>query len=143
MSQSRKIRRNRRKTQRGGAALSRFFGGTGTRTPMHDAANRGNVDTISNLGYNTDTINAKTAGGNTPLILAARGGHLSTVSYLLSLGADPNIKNNNYETAYDATVSSKLPIQILRPILKLLGPITTQSSRPNPYANDAYKQWSY
>lgn len=39
--------------------------------------------------------------GDTPLMLAAGNGRVSTVRLLLSLGANPNLKNRNNRSAID------------------------------------------
>lgn len=43
-------------------------------------------------------VNASLNGGNTALLLAVKGAHSKMVTFLMQLGANPNIKNNQGET---------------------------------------------
>ena len=72
-------------------------------TPMHFAASNGHTTIISIIAKMDDVnVNTKNANGSTPLHLAARiSYHLSSVKCLIKLNADPKIKNNFGETAYD------------------------------------------
>ena len=47
------------------------------------------------------------ANGDTALILAARGGHVATVKWLLSKEADPNLRNEHGEAPLEAAVGFK------------------------------------
>ena len=65
-------------------------------------AYRGNVMRIRRLiddGYDINQQNNKTR--NTPLMRAARMNHAGSVRLLLSLGANPNLKDNRGKTALD------------------------------------------
>ena len=116
-------------------SMSRLFGSSGSRTPMHEAAAIGDVEAIDNLMRNlvgslsdeteiekqvNTLVNAKTEGGNTPLMLAARNNKIGAVNLLLKLGANPNLQNNRFETAYFMADNSE--------IKKILGGITRRTS---------------
>lgn len=76
-------------------------------TPLHEAAWKGDVDTIRRLVKEGADINAPDALGGTPLYWAARGGHAlgphrchgeaanrpGVIAALLDLGADPNLQD--------------------------------------------------
>lgn len=64
-------------------------------TPLHDAADSGDVPTVTGLLQNGADANARAEcpgydNGATPLHLAARGGHLPAVLALLGAGATPH-----------------------------------------------------
>lgn len=64
-------------------------------TPVHMAAHRGDVPSLSRLlgdGYSATTVNNV---GSTPLHYAAYGGHVGAVTVLLDAGADINAQNNS------------------------------------------------
>jgi hypothetical protein len=51
--------------------------------------------------------------GRTPLILAAKEGHVTTVKVLLDHGADPGLKNETGETALELTASESIRCLLL------------------------------
>ena len=71
------------------------------------------------LVENGANVNSRAELGWTPLILAARGGDLENVKYLLSKGADPNIKDEDGKSIIELAEQAKSTnrfevIQILR-----------------------------
>jgi hypothetical protein len=52
-------------------------------------------------------VNAASENGTTPLIAAARNGHLSVVDMLLAQRADPNLKLESGETAIDMALKNQ------------------------------------
>ena len=65
-------------------------------TPLHYAASVGNLSAVELLSNaRPEMINAKGNNGQTALYFAAENGHLESVSYLLSHGADPSIQTNH------------------------------------------------
>ena len=64
-------------------------------TALHISAKHGNVDCLKYLLYHCDLdVNLKDDGGWTPIIWASEYGHVETVKFLMSAGADPNIRDN-------------------------------------------------
>ena len=72
-------------------------------TPLHTASQRGNLPLVQSLlahGASVLTVNMApegagrfaAAGGQTPLFLAARGGHLDVMKALLDAGSDPHYR---------------------------------------------------
>ncbi|KAF8493508.1 hypothetical protein JB92DRAFT_2750329 [Gautieria morchelliformis] len=91
-------------------------------TPLHNAASKGYLDivkwlcekggaaevavTSENTGTPVTGINRKSVGGWTPLMNASSKGHLPVVLYLLTKQmADPLVRNNWGETAYDVAAA--------------------------------------
>jgi ankyrin repeat protein len=75
---------------------------------LHYAAESGNIDlvrlTLENMrsvDIGSDGIDARSALGTTPLMLAAGQGNYETVEELVKVGADVNITNKKGETALD------------------------------------------
>ena len=66
----------------------------GSASSLLEACRKGDLDQVRlNVGSRVD-INCRDAEGNTPLIIATRGGQADIVEYLLSMGADWRVKNN-------------------------------------------------
>jgi ankyrin repeat-rich membrane spanning protein len=72
-------------------------------TPLHTASQRGNLPLVQSLlahGASVLTVNmpprgagrSGAAGGQTPLFLAARGGHVDVMKALLDAGSDPHYR---------------------------------------------------
>lgn len=74
-------------------------------TPLHAASESGNTDIVKMLttGEVRDTLNidALDIDGESPLMKAARAGHLGVCQVLVARGADFEIKNNQGQTAKD------------------------------------------
>ena len=67
----------------------------------------GNVTAaIANRVSRGDSINAQDKDGLTVLMYAARKGNLDAVSLLLSLGADPSVKNYDQQNAADLAINA-------------------------------------
>ncbi|CAI9752589.1 unnamed protein product [Fraxinus pennsylvanica] len=66
---------------------------------LHCAARRGDLDAVRLLTSKGYDVNASDGDGYTPLMLAAREGHGSTCEFLISFGAQCDIKNARGETA--------------------------------------------
>ena len=62
-------------------------------TALHYAASVGSDEIVKMLLEASAYIDAESTNGTTPLMMAARGGHVSTVKLLLDEGADPTLKN--------------------------------------------------
>lgn len=78
------------------------------RTPLHKAADAGDIARVRGLLDSDADVNAACKKGDTPLTLAAWRGHNSVVSLLLDRGADPSQKNNAGHTAlHKAAVRGK------------------------------------
>ncbi|GAA5973096.1 hypothetical protein JCM3765_007617, partial [Sporobolomyces pararoseus] len=70
-------------------------------TPLHNAASAGSLPLISLLLAHGAALSPPSSHGYTPLMNAASKGHLPTVHLLLKRGADPLIRNEWGETAFD------------------------------------------
>ncbi|TAM03642.1 MAG: ankyrin repeat domain-containing protein [Paraburkholderia sp.] len=77
--------------------------------PLHYAAANGNDDIAKLLlGYSAQ-VDALSPNGTTPLMMAARGDHMSTVKLLLDSGANLNAKNQIGMNALDFAKQYKAP----------------------------------
>ncbi|WP_327196076.1 ankyrin repeat domain-containing protein [Noviherbaspirillum sp. Root189] len=70
-------------------------------TPLHYAASIGNNDIVSLLLDKSAYIDAESPNKTTPIMMAARAGHIMTVKLLLDEGADATLKNDAGMTAID------------------------------------------
>jgi ankyrin repeat protein len=70
-------------------------------TPLHYAAAIGNNDIVQLLLDKAAYIDAESPNKTTPIMMAARGGHILTVKLLLDEGADAALKNDVGMTAID------------------------------------------
>jgi uncharacterized protein len=70
-------------------------------TALHYAAAIGNNDIVQILLDKSAYIDAESPNKTTPIMMAARGGHIMTVKLLLDSGADATLKNDAGMTAID------------------------------------------
>jgi hypothetical protein len=71
------------------------------------AAAAGKNDELERLrARGADLSNARNENGITPLIIAAYAGHTETVRWLLAHGADPNVPNEDAETALHSSANA-------------------------------------
>ena len=70
-------------------------------TALHYAASIGNNDIVQLLLDRSAYIDAESPNQTTPIMMAARGGHILTVKLLLDEGADVTLKNGAGMTAID------------------------------------------
>jgi ankyrin repeat protein len=70
-------------------------------TALHYAASVGNNDIVGLLLDRSAYIDAESPNQTTPIMMAARGGHILTVKLLLDEGADVTLKNGAGMTALD------------------------------------------
>ena len=70
-------------------------------TPLHYAAGTGQLPVVQLLLEHHAYIDAASANGTTPLILAAREQHPALARYLVEQGADPSLANEAGLTAAD------------------------------------------
>lgn len=78
-------------------------------TPLHYAASVGDDDIVKILLDNSAYIDAASPNGTTPMMMAARAGHASTINLLASQGADPTLKNQIGMSALDFAKHYKEP----------------------------------
>jgi len=69
--------------------------------PLHYAAANGNDDVVQILIDHSAYVDAGSPNDTTPLMMAARGNHISTIKLLLDNGADLNVKNQIGMNALD------------------------------------------
>jgi len=73
------------------------------------AAGNGNLNAVKTwLKNNPSLLNKKSQDGNTALHLAVYGGHKDVVGYILSLGADINVRNLLGQTPYNLSETGNL-----------------------------------
>ncbi len=70
-------------------------------TALHYAAAVGDNDSVKMLLAKSAALDAASPNKTTPLMMAARGGHIYTVKALLDAGADASVKNDAGMTAID------------------------------------------
>lgn len=70
-------------------------------TALHYGAASGNNDIVRMLLDRSAYIDAESPNGTTPIMMAARGGHILTVKLLLDEGADASLKNELGMSAID------------------------------------------
>lgn len=70
-------------------------------TALHYAAAVGDKEIVQMLLDKDADMNAKSPNNTTPIMMAARGGHILTVKLLLDAGADATLKNDVGMTAID------------------------------------------
>lgn len=64
------------------------------------AADRGDLDAVRRAHLRGASVRAKDAQGRTALIAAAYGNHLRVARFLLTAGADPNVKDETVQSPY-------------------------------------------
>ena len=69
------------------------------------------IDLLLKHGAN---VNEKNEAGETPLMAAVEGGVVERIEYLISTGADKNLKDNNGRSALDRAEGSTEILNILR-----------------------------
>jgi ankyrin repeat protein len=70
-------------------------------TALHYAAASGSDDVVHMLLSKRAALDARSPNETTPIMMAARGGHILTVKLLLDEGADATLKNDQGMTAID------------------------------------------
>jgi len=71
------------------------------RTPLHDATERGNIESVRFLVSKGADVNAKAPNGDTPLHRAAyENENIEVVIFLVTQGADVHAKNDNGKTPF-------------------------------------------
>ena len=79
-------------------------------TPLHSAAENGNLLIVKFLAEHVNDIDLRTDifwDMRTPLHKAAALGHLEVVKFLIEKGADPSIKSASGKSPYDYSVEEK------------------------------------
>ncbi|KAH8388291.1 hypothetical protein KR093_002991 [Drosophila rubida] len=90
-------------------------------TPLFLASWAGHQDIVKMLLFNTPVPanpNAQTIENETPLHSGAQHGHNTVVAILLSFGADPNIRNNSFQTALDLAAQFGR-LQVVQTLLRI------------------------
>lgn len=88
-------------------------GGSGPEAPpdLLAAAERGDADAVrAALQANKALVDAKNRFGRTPLMEAARKGHLAVVDVLVAAGADLDVRNKFNQTAADWALEQGHPL---------------------------------
>lgn len=100
----------------------KYVGTEYERSILHELAESVEVNYLEILYHNEqrpmdNLLNEKDANGDTPLFYAVRTNHFSNCEFLISEGADVNIRNNEGKTAYDVAVELGYEecIEILEP----------------------------
>lgn len=75
---------------------------------LHEAAEAGNIATLTARMKEGADINAKDEQGNTPLLLAVGGGHAEAAAALLEAGADPLAQNAEGQTPAELAPTTEL-----------------------------------
>jgi len=87
-----------------------------TKTPLFEAAARGNLEAVKKRLAMGDDPNVKVEGGLTPLIIASYGGRVEVVKVLLAAKADPNRVNDDKEPPL-ITVAASPKADLIVPLL--------------------------
>ncbi|XP_021080916.1 transient receptor potential cation channel subfamily A member 1 [Mesocricetus auratus] len=77
-------------------------------SPLHHAAAEGQVELMKMIihGSSCEVLNIMDSSGNTPLHWAAEKNQVESVKFLLSQGANPNLRNNNMMAPLHIAVQS-------------------------------------
>jgi len=91
-------------------------------TPLHYAASKGHTAMMRLLIDNDAYIDAESPNGTTPLMMAAYYASHMAVKLMLEEGADPNLQNQDGQTALDMALSKdkKLSAQYIRVFIRAL-----------------------
>ena len=91
-------------------------------TPLHYAASKGHTAMMRLLIDNDAYIDAESPNGTTPLMMAAYYASHMAVKLMLEEGADPNLQNQDGQTALDVALSKdkKLSAQYIRVFIEAL-----------------------
>ena len=76
-------------------------------SPLHYAAANGNEKIVKMLLDKDAFVDAVSPNATTPMMMAARGGHIYAVKLIYDAGADPTIKNQRGYTASDFARENK------------------------------------
>jgi len=96
--------------------------------PMHIAARFGKAEIVQILIVYKQLINSRDKSGTTPLMQAARGGHVEACKILLKAGADPLLTDNDgWNAMYYAAWKGKADIVQMLSVHKDLIDSTTKS----------------
>lgn len=76
-------------------------------SPLHYAAANGNEKIVKMLLDKDAFVDAVSPNATTPMMMAARGGHIYAVKLIYDAGADPTIKNQRGYTASDFAKENK------------------------------------
>ena len=79
-------------------------------TPLHYAASKGHTAMMRLLIDNDAYIDAESPNGTTPLMMAAYYASHMAVKLMLEEGADPNLQNQDGQTALDMALSKDKPL---------------------------------
>ncbi len=79
-------------------------------TPLHYAASKGHTAMMRLLIDNDAYIDAESPNGTTPLMMAAYYASPIAVKLMLEEGADPNLQNQDGQTALDMALSKDKPL---------------------------------
>ncbi|MBI3230250.1 MAG: ankyrin repeat domain-containing protein [Burkholderiales bacterium] len=111
--------------------------------PLHYAAFIGNNEVVQILLDASAYIDAEAPNKNTPIMMAAYGGHIYTAKLLLDEGADATLKNDRGQTAIDMALLSNhqdIADGLLFQLKKQGKPVPANtSSNANPPANHGAK----
>lgn len=93
-------------------------------TPLHIAAARGHAWAVTRLlsaeqtAIGVSAVDARSASGYTPLMLAIAGNHLECCRILLRTGATPTLKNNKGVLPFNLAVAHRADQQLRRLLLR-------------------------
>jgi len=79
-------------------------------TPLHYAASKGHTAMMRLLIDNDAYIDAESPNGTTPLMMSAYYASPMAVKLMLEEGADPNLQNQDGQTALDMALSKDKPL---------------------------------
>lgn len=96
-------------------------------TPLHSAAERGEVSAIRALLRAGANVNAANASGDTPLMVAARAGRVELMDALLKGGASVEATNKAQDTALHAAVDAGR--HVVRCLLDAKAPINAANGK--------------